>query len=276
MTAALPIHEDELKSMREMRVKMTDTGVKPFKVAVVISPGFIPMDMVGIQTVLGTCPGAELHLVWKKRELVEGFPNWWTMPTTTFEECPDDLDVLAAPMMPPEVISDPDVVDFFHNRGVKARYIIGVCCGVLLAGAAGLVRGKRVTASYNALSVLSELGPSEVLPPGSGVVVDGNLYTAGPGIGSFEASLLVAADAFGQQMAAFAELAMEYDPHPPFGTGNASKAHRDSLAMLEALESHMVPLYRSGTTAALARVAKFDLPSAVKESQLYGETSNAI
>lgn len=275
MTVTLPTHENEVPSMRAMREKMTNTSVRPFRVAIIIGPGFIPMDMVGIQTVLGTCPGAELHLVWKNRELVEGFPNWWTMPTTTFEECPDDLDVLAAPMLPPEVIGDPEVVNFFHNRGIRARYIIGVCCGVLLAGAAGLVRGKRVTASYNALSVLSDLGPSEVLPPGSGVVVDGNLYTAGPGIGSFEASILVAAEAFGPQVAAFAELAIEYDPHPPFGTGNASKAHQESLGMLEALESHMVPLYRSGTTAALERVARFDLASTVRENEFHREASNA-
>ena len=48
---------------------------------------------------------------------------------------------------------------------------------------------------------------------------DGNLYTAGPGIGSFEVALLVAADAFGREAAELAEFAIEYDPHPPFGTG---------------------------------------------------------
>ncbi|RVJ06824.1 glutamine amidotransferase [Sinorhizobium meliloti] len=249
-----PVQVQEMPTMTEMRRKMVGSGNKPFKVAIVISPGFIPMDMIGIQTVLATCPGAELHLVWKKRELVEGFPNWWTMPTTTFEECPEDLDVLAAPMMPPEVTGDPEVVAFFRDRGSRARYVIGVCCGVLLAGAAGLLRGKRVTASYNALSVVGDLGPSEVLPPGSGVVVDGNLYTAGPGIGSFEASLMVAADAFGQRVGELFELAIEYDPHPPFGTGNANNAAPALLEQFRAIESHMMPLYRAGTTQALRNV----------------------
>jgi hypothetical protein len=46
------------------------------------------MDMVGIQTVFGLMPGAEIHLLWKSTELVEGFPNWWTRPTTTFADCP--------------------------------------------------------------------------------------------------------------------------------------------------------------------------------------------
>ena len=250
----LPIHDQELPTMSEMRRKLIGTGSKPFKVAIVISPGFIPMDMVGIQTVLATCPGAELHLVWKKRELVEGFPNWWTMPTTTFEDCPEDLDVLAAPMMPPEVTSDPEVVAFFRDRGSRARYVIGICCGVLLAGAAGLLRGRRVTASYNALSVVGDLGPSEVLPAGSGVVVDGNLYTAGPGIGSFEASIMVAADAFGRHVGELLELAVEYDPHPPFGTGNVSNAQPAMLEQFKAIEAHMLPLYRAGTTEALRNI----------------------
>lgn len=154
-------------------------------------------------------------------------------------------------MMPPEVTSDPEVVDFFRDRASRARYIIGVCCGVLLAGAAGLLRGKRVTASYNALSVVGDLGPSEVLPAGSGVVVDGNLYTAGPGIGSFEASIMVAADAFGRDVGELFELAIEYDPHPPFGTGNASRAVPAMLERFRALEDHMIPLYRSGAATAL-------------------------
>ena len=63
-----------------------------------------------------------------------------------------------------------------------------------------------------------------MLPSGSGVAVDGNLYTAGPGIGSFEVALLVAADAFGRDAGELAEFAIEYDPRPPFRTGTVGSA----------------------------------------------------
>lgn len=75
--------------------------------AILIGSGFIPMDMVGVQTVFGLMAGAEIHLLWKTRDLVEGFPSWWIEPTTTLSACPSDLDVLAIPMLPPEVQNDP-------------------------------------------------------------------------------------------------------------------------------------------------------------------------
>lgn len=145
-----PKPETDLPSVKKLRALTSPGGAPAFKVAILIAPGFIPMDMVGVQTVLGLMPGAEIHLVWKTRDLVEGFPNWWTRPTTTFADCPRDLDVLAAPMLPPEIQSDPEVIAFVADRAKTARYVIGVCNGVVLLGAAGVLRGKRVTACYTA------------------------------------------------------------------------------------------------------------------------------
>ena len=238
----------ELPSMQRLRALTSPPGAPPFRVGIVIGPGFIPMDMVGVQTVLGLMPGAEIHLLWKSRELVEGFPSWWTRPTTTFATCPE-LDVLAVGMLPPEIETDPEVISFMREQGRRAKYVIGVCNGVLLLGAAGLLRGKRATSSHNARPTLAELG-AEVVSGGSGVVVDGNCYTAGPGVGSFEAALLVAEAAFGRSAAEFAELLIEYDPHPPFGVGAVKNARPELVAQFEAAMGNMAAQYREGTAAA--------------------------
>jgi putative intracellular protease/amidase len=245
-----PKLDAELPSIKKLRALTSPPGARAFKVAILIGPGFIPMDIVGVQAVLGLMPGAEIHLAWRTRELVEGFPGWWTKPTTTFADCPHDLDVIAAPMLPPEIQADPEVIAFVADRAQTARYVIGVCNGVALLGAAGLLHGKRVTASHNALAILPELGAAEVMPSGSGVVVDGNLYTAGPGIGSFEAALLVAADAFGRSTAELAELIIEYDPHPPFGVGAPAKAGQTNVATFEAMMADFAAAYRDGARRA--------------------------
>jgi transcriptional regulator GlxA family with amidase domain len=209
----------------------------------VIGPGFIPMDMVGIQTVFGLMPGAEIHLLWKDTDLVEGFPDWWTKPTTAFANCPT-LDVIAVPMLPPEVQNDPEVISFVKSHGAKARYTIGICSGVVLLGAAGLLQGKRVTTSYNTLPFLAELGAKEVVTEPSGVVIDGNLYTAGPGVGSFEAALWVVESEFGKPAGKLAELVIEYIPHAPFGTGTAKSAGPELVGLFEGLMGAMVSQYR--------------------------------
>ena len=157
-------------------------------------------------------------------------------------------------MMAPETQSDPEVVAFLRERGRCTRYLIGICNGVLSLGAAGLLRGRRVTASHNALLILPALGASEVVPSGTGVVVDGNVYTAGPGVGSFEAALMVAAQAFGQQVAKFIELMIEYDPHPPFGTGTPQRAGSAATVQFEQLMAKLMPAYSVGSVQAFRKL----------------------
>ena len=239
----------DLSSLAHLRAATSPAGVPPFHVGIIIGPGYVPMDMVGVHTVFGLMPGVHIHLLWKTEELVEGFPNWWTKPTTTFADSPVKLDVLAIPMLPPEVQNDPEVIDFVAEKAKTASYVVGICNGILVLGAAGVLEGRRVTASHNALPILSSLGVKEVVPAGNGTVVDGNLYTAGPGIGSFEASLLVAEKAFGRKAGELAELVIEYDPHPPFGTGTAEAAGPELVGQFEGFMQPLITEYRRGSVA---------------------------
>ena len=228
----------------------TPEGTAPFRVGILIGPGFIPMDIVGVQTVFGLMPGAEIYLCWKSLDQVEGFPGWWTKPTTTFADCPE-FDVFAVPMLPPEIQNDAEVIEFARTQASKARYVIGICSGVLLLGAAGFLEGKRATTNHNALPILRDLGAAEVVEE-SGVVVDGNLFTAGPGVGSFEAALLVVEKAFGRPAGELAELIIEYDPHPPFDSGTVKGAQPALVGQFEAMMADMMAQYRSGAVVALS------------------------
>lgn len=71
-----------------------------------------------VRSLFYDCRGGNLFYL-KRRELVEGYIGWPTMPTMTFDECPDDLDVLVTGMVPPEVIEDPEVIRFFARAGQK-------------------------------------------------------------------------------------------------------------------------------------------------------------
>lgn len=198
---------------------------KPLTVGILVAPDYAVCDIVGPQTVLGIQPGAELHLLWKNRETVNGLPTFPTVPTTAFADCPAELDVLAVGAIPPEVVSDPEVVAFFKDAAGRARHVIAVCGGVLLAGAAGLLQGRRATTNFHILDLLPEFGATPVA--GGEVVRDGNIWTAGPATGSYEAALLVLAELHGEEAARRAELDIEYAPHPPFGTGSPALAGPD-------------------------------------------------
>lgn len=195
---------------------------KPLTVGILVSPNYAVCDIVGPQTVLGIQPETQLHLLWKNRETVNGHPTFPTVPTTTFADCPDELDVLAVGAIPPEVVADPEVVAFFKDAAGRAKHVIAVCGGVVLAGAAGLLVGRRATTNFHILDLLPEFGAIPV--EGGEVVRDGNIWTAGPATGSYEAALLVLAELRGEEAARRAELDIEYAPHPPFGTGSPALA----------------------------------------------------
>ncbi|OBU04973.1 DJ-1/PfpI family protein [Morganella psychrotolerans] len=212
------------------------------KVGIFVSPGFMPMDINGAQSVF-TIAGAEIHLIWKHKELVEGYIGWPTMPTMTFEECPDDLDVLVVGMVPPEVIEDPAVIGFFADKGRKAKYVIGTCYGSLMLGTAGLLEGKRATSNSNVVPMLPDVGATPV--SGSEVVIDGNIYTSGPATGSFDASLRVLQALRGEELAALVELAIEYDPRPPFGTGSPELAGAEMTGIAQSMTAPLNQLYHA-------------------------------
>jgi hypothetical protein len=120
---------------------------------------------------------------------------------------------------------------------------------VVTLGAAGLLKGRRATISLNSLEMLPEFGVKEAVPSGS-VVVDGNLYTAGPGCGSFEAALLSAAAVFGRPRAELAELIIEYHPKAPFGKGTVETAAPEHVAAFAGLMNPLIVKYRADGVAA--------------------------
>lgn len=198
------------------------SGSDPLRIGILVSPGFAVCDVIGPQTVLGVQPDVELHLLWKDREPVLGLPTFPTVPTTTFADCPEQLDVFALGAMMPDVLADPEVVEFVGAAAGRARHVIAVCAGTLLLGATGLLRGRRATANFHVLDLLPRTG---AVPVGGGRVVrDGNVWSAGPAAGSFEAALMVLAELRGEHAARRTELDIEYAPTPPFGVGRPELA----------------------------------------------------
>lgn len=191
------------------------------KVAIFVCPGFAPMDVFGAHTVLGISPNVEMHLVWKTTDEVMGMPTWPTRATTRFDDCPD-VDVLVVGAVPHEVIDDDEVLEFFKAKAATASAVITVCGGAFLAGAAGLLEGRRATTNFQMLDALPDVGAIPIV--GGRIVIDGKFVLAGPVTGSFEAGLAVLERLRGIDVAKMAELTIEYDPRPPYGVGTPELA----------------------------------------------------
>ena len=93
------------------------------QVAIFVCPGYFLPDVIGVQTVFGMLPNTEVHFVWKNKDELEGAPCFTTRASTTFAECPKDLDLLHIGAIPPHVMEDPEVLAFVAEYGARARWV---------------------------------------------------------------------------------------------------------------------------------------------------------
>jgi cyclohexyl-isocyanide hydratase len=191
------------------------------EVAMLLYPGLTLLDLLGPQTVFAT--SCKVHLVWKNTDLIESDSGVVLKPTATFADCPKDLDALFVGGGPGQaaIMTDPEVIAFMADRGSRAKFVTSVCSGSLVLGAAGLLRGYESTSHWACLDALRMFGAK---PVAKRVVIDRNRLSGGGVTAGIDFGLTLLAKMLGDNVAKMTQLAMEYDPQPPFDCGSPAKA----------------------------------------------------
>ncbi len=185
-------------------------------------PNVTQLDLTGPAQVLSRVPGARVHLLWKTREPVPTDVGFSIVPTGTFDECPR-LDVLCVPggFGLTDQITDTQTLAFLRQQGNAARYVTSVCNGSLLLGAAGLLQGYQSACHWLWRKYLPRFG---AIPVAARVVRDRNRISGGGVTAGIDFAFALAAELAGEEAARTIQLALEYDPHPPFDSGSPEKA----------------------------------------------------
>jgi cyclohexyl-isocyanide hydratase len=194
----------------------------PFRSGMLVFPDLTQLDLTGPYEVLARLPGAQTLLLWKTLDPVRSERGLTILPTATFSACPP-LDLVLVPGGPgvDPLLEDAAVLDFLRRAAAAARHVVGVCTGALVLGAAGLLRGRRAATHWMSRELLRPFGAE---PVAERVVVDGRVVTGGGVTAGIDAALFVAATIAGQRAAETIQLAIEYDPHPPFAAGSPERA----------------------------------------------------
>ena len=187
------------------------------EIGMLLYPGLTLLDLIGPQTVFSWF--SRIHLVWKTKDLIYSDTGIAIQPTSTFETCPRELDILFVPggFGQQQLMNDAEVLAFLADRASSSKYITSVCSGSLLLGAAGLLKGYKATSHWAVRDSLSAFGAE---PVESRVVVDRNRITGGGVTAGIDFGLVLLAKLRGDEAAKLTQLAMEYDPEPPFQAGS--------------------------------------------------------
>jgi cyclohexyl-isocyanide hydratase len=185
------------------------------QIGLLLFPNVTQLDLTGPAQVLSRVPGARVHLAWKSTAPVMTDAGFAICPTTAFADCPQ-FDVLCVPggFGMKELLDDEETLAFLRRQAQGARWVTSVCNGALVLGAAGLLRGYRSACHWRWRRYLPAFGA---------------IPTAG-----IDFAFALAAELAGEEAAKLIQLALEYDPHPPFDCGTPQQAGPERVARYEA------------------------------------------
>ena len=191
-------------------------------IGMLLFPNVTQLDLTAPYEVFSRMPDTKVAVIAATAEPIRSEWGLTIAPNATFEDAPE-LDVLCVPggWGVNAMLDDPALLSFVRERGRRARYVTSVCSGALLLGAADLLRGYRATTHWMSLDLLPQFGAT---PLRERVVADRNRITAAGVSAGIDFALAIAAELFGQPSAEQIQLAIEYDPAPPFTSGSPRTA----------------------------------------------------
>jgi transcriptional regulator GlxA family with amidase domain len=196
--------------------------------AVLLFDNVTALDVVGPFEVLRLTGADEVVFVGKKAGEVRARGALGLAVDRTLDEVPA-ADIVLVPGGPGQValMADEEVLAWLRRVDENSTWTTAVCTGSLLLAAAGLLAGRRATTHWLALDQFPAFG---VEPSEERVVFDGKYVTAAGVSAGIDMGFHLGQRLSGQDMAQRIQLAIEYDPQPPFDVGSPAKAPAELVA----------------------------------------------
>ena len=193
-------------------------GLPTRLIAFTLYPGVGSLDLVGPLTVLRDLRFRSPYrtvVVSERVSPIRTDTRLHMVPTSTFADVPSPfaLIVPGAGEATMAAIENEAFVSYIRSAAARASFVGATGNGALVLAAAGLLPGRRAAIHWAYANDLERLGAIAADQPW---IADGRFITAGGGTGGIDAMLHLAARLTGRSRAVLAQLAMEYDPQPPF------------------------------------------------------------
>ena len=203
-------------------------------VALVLYPKFTALDIVGPFQTLVDVPGLDVFFVAAEAgPVLDHTGRLGLVATRTFHEV-DAVDMVVVPggFADSDIADDDPVVAFLRKVHPGTTWTTSVCTGSIFLAKAGVLEGSDATTHWAARSRLQELGAN---PVPDRVVRRGKIITAAGVSSGIDMGLALVAAVRDEVTARAVQLAIEYDPQPPFDSGSPEKATPEVLAAVAGL-----------------------------------------
>ncbi|MET9815895.1 MULTISPECIES: DJ-1/PfpI family protein [unclassified Streptomyces] len=195
-------------------------------IGILLYDGYSLLDPTGPAEVLSRLPDATVTMIAEKRGAVRTDTGDVAVVAERSIADVDRLDVLLVPGA-----GNRGTVGAMNNQALlrwirrihrHTRWTTSVCTGSIVLAAAGLLDGRRATTYWASADYLQSTFDVTYLP--QRYVRSGNIITAAGVSAGVDMALYLASLIAGDETAEAIQLAIEYDPRPPFNAGNAAEA----------------------------------------------------
>ncbi|MBL8821217.1 MAG: DJ-1/PfpI family protein [Planctomycetia bacterium] len=202
---------------------------KPTQALMLAYPQFTLLDLVGPHSILSMVAGIQVKIVAKTKDPITTDTGVTLLPQQTLKDTTEEPLLIFVPGGTAgtlRAMEDKEITEFLKSRGSKATYVTSVCTGSLVLGAAGLLKGYQATTHWAAMDFLKPLG---AIPTAKRVVEDRNRITGAGVTAGLDFGLRLAAKLKDDRYAQNVQLAIEYDPEPPYKCGSPASASADQV-----------------------------------------------
>ncbi|WUH95004.1 DJ-1/PfpI family protein [Streptomyces sp. NBC_00433] len=185
--------------------------------------GLTALDAVGPYEVLRMLPDADVVFAAAEPGPVTDGAGHLTLTAPAALADVTEADVLVVPGGPGARanVGNEALLDWIRRIDATTTWTTSVCTGSLLLGAAGLLKDLRATSHWSAVGLLESYGATYTEQR---VVEQGRIITAAGVSSGIDMALRLAELTAGPVVAQALQLAIEYDPQPPFDAGSYAKA----------------------------------------------------
>lgn len=197
---------------------MTDTTTIVF----LLFPGITQLDFTAPAQALCRMPGAVLAGAAASLDPIATDSGFSILPTHDFASAPQ-ADILCVPggHGVSDALNHSATIDFIARQAAGAQWVTSICTGAFLLGRAGLLDGRHATTHWGYTHLLPLVGARHEK---TRVVEDGHVVTSGGVTSGLDFALTLIARLKGDAVAQTIQLAIEYDPAPPFASGHPDRA----------------------------------------------------
>jgi len=200
------------------------------KIGILIFNGLTALDAVGPYDILSKLPGAQISFVSSVAGPVVTTGGLQLVADQAINN--DSLyDVIIIPGGSGihDLMDNQEVLTWVKKQHAHSKYTVSVCTGALLLGQAGILKGIRATTHWMHLDALNRY---DAIPVTERYIREGKIITSAGVSAGMDMSLKLAELLTNVQTAQAIQLAIEYDPDPPFQAGSPETAPEEIVEML--------------------------------------------